>query len=137
MLSGRANKANKTDMEKLEIENERYPHEVRITRTIPGRGTDGNPYAEEDAPLVDASDVLYDGIGRVYTDTTTTGDENVDENKRKASIPVRYDEWNAYEKPLDGDRITVRIGESAEEGIVDDCEADNNRTVIYWRLKRV
>ena len=121
----------------MEIENQRYPHDVRITRTIPGRVTDGNPYADEEAPLVDAAEVLYDGIGRSYTDTTTTGDQNVDESRRKVSIPVRYDEWGSREKPLDGDRVFVRIGECEEEGVVDDCEADNDRTVVYWTLRRV
>lgn len=123
-------------MEKENIENLRYPHDIRITRTIPGRGTDDNPFADDEAPLVDAADVLYDGIGRTYTDTTTTGNQNVDENKRKTSIPVRYDEWGVHDKPLDGDRIFVKIGECNEEGVVDDCEADNNRSIVYWTLRR-
>lgn len=120
-----------------EVENRRYPHDVIILRAIPGRKTEDNPFADDDAPMEDVAEVLYDGIGRVYTDTTTTGGQNVDENKRKASIPVRYDEWGVHEKPLDGDRIVARIGDCEEEGLVDDCEADNNRTVIYWRLRRV
>ena len=124
-------------MEKVEIINERYPHDVRITRIIPGKGIDDNPFADEDAPLEDGIEVLYEGIGRSYTDTTTTGNKIVDENKRKVSIPVRYDEWGSREKPLDGDRVFVRIGECEEEGVVDDCEADNDRTVVYWTLKRV
>lgn len=122
---------------KMSIENERYPHDVKVYRVIPGKGVADNPYVDEDAPVADAVEVLYDGIGRAYTDTTTTGDNNVDENRRKASIPVRYDEWGAHEKPLDGDKIVVRIGESEEAGAIDDCESDNNRTVIYWRLRRV
>lgn len=124
-------------MEKVEIENERYPHDVRITRTIPGRGTDDNPFSDEDAPLTDDIEVLYEGIGRSYTNTTTTGDKIVDSNKRKISIPVRFDEWESSEKPLDGDRVFVKIGECEEEGVVDDCEADNDRTVVYWTLRRV
>lgn len=118
-------------------ENERYPHDVVITRVIPGRGDEDNPFAEDDAPVVDAEDVLYDGIGRVYTDTTTTGDAQVDENKRKVSIPVRFDEWGEEDFPLDGDLIECRIGNHTEHGIVKDCEADNNRTVVYWSLRRV
>lgn len=120
-----------------EIENERYPHDVEIVRIIPGRGSDDNPFAEGCAPLVDAEDVLYIGIGRVYTDTTTTGDNMVDENKRKVSIPVRFDEWSECDFPLDGDIIRCRIGDHTEEGIVKDCEGDNNRTVVYWSLRRV
>lgn len=120
-----------------EIENERYPHEVRIVRVIPGKRTDDNPFSDGGAPLADVEDVLYDGIGRIYTDTTTTGDSRVDENKRKASIPVRYDEWCDCDFPLDGDIIRCRIGSHTEEGIVKDCEGDNNRTVVYWELRRV
>lgn len=120
-----------------DIENERYPHEVMIVRVIPGKGTTDNPFADDNSPLVDAEEVLYDGIGRIYTDTTTTGDKNVDENKRKASIPVRFDEWCKCDFPLDGDIIRCRIGNHTEEGIVADCEGDNNRTVVYWSLRRV
>ncbi len=120
-----------------EFDNERYPHDVKITRVIPGRGEDDNPFADDESPVVDVEDVLYEGIGRVYTDTTTTGNATVDENKRKCSIPVRFDEWNEGDFPLDGDTIECVIGKHTEQGIVKDCEADNNRTVVYWSLRRV
>lgn len=110
---------------------------MQIVRATAGRKTEDNPFAEAGAPLVDAEDVLYDGIGRVYTDTTTTGDSRVDENKRKASIPVRFDEWGECDFPLDGDIIRCKIGNHTEEGMVKDCEGDNNRTVVYWQLRRV
>lgn len=120
-----------------DIENERYPHDITVVRVLQGKGDENNPFAEDEAPVVDAEDVLYDGIGRVYTDTTTTGDANVDENKRKASIPVRYDEWSEYDFPLDGDVIRCTIGNHTEEGVVKDCESDNNHTIVYWSLRRV
>lgn len=120
-----------------DIENERYPHDVEIVRVVPGKGSDDNPYADDDAPLTDAEEILYTGIGRVYTDTTTVGDSRVDENKRKASIPVRFDEWSEEDFPLDGDLIRCTIGNYKEEGIVKDCEGDNDRTVVYWSLRRV
>lgn len=82
-------------------------------------------------------DVLYDGEGRVFTDTTTEGNNRVDENKRKASIPVRYDEWDAGRKPLDGDMVYATIGNNTEVGMVKDCESDNNRTLVYWDYTRV
>lgn len=116
-------------MEQLEIINDRYPHDIKIVRIL-----------ENDDPFSDGSGeeiVLYEGMGRSYTDTTTEGDKNVDENKRKASIPVRYDEWDAGRKPLDGDTIYVTIGSNTEVGMVKDCESDNNRTVVYWNLRRV
>lgn len=120
-----------------DINNERYPHDVKITRVLVGKGDEDNPFADNDAPVVDAEDVLYEGIGRVYTDTTTTGDSVVDENKRKCSIPVRFDEWSNYDFPLDGDTIDCTIGEHTEQGVVKDCEADNNHTIVYWSLRRV
>lgn len=124
-------------MEKAEIENLRYPHMVRISRLTAGRGDVENPFADAVAPLQDVVAVLYDGMGRSYTETTTQGNQTVDENKRKASIPVRYDAWPAGLKPTDGDTITATIGNNTEEGVVYDCESDNNRTVVYWYLRRV
>lgn len=124
-------------MERMDIDNRRYPHEIRITRVTPGRASVDNPFADASAPVDDVVDVLYDGDGRSFTDTTTEGDKNVDENKRKASIPVRFDEWSNGQKPLDGDLIHVTIGENVEDGIVYDCESDNNRTLVYWTLRRV
>ena len=61
----------------------------------------------------------------------------MDENKRKASIPVRFDEWDAGRKPLDGDTIYATVGNNTEVGMVKDCEPDNNRTVVYWNFRRV
>lgn len=124
-------------MEMDDIDNPRYPHWVKIVRVIPGKEDADDPYADADAPLLDAERVLYEGPGRSYTDTTTDGDKNVDENKRKASIPMRFDEWQPDDYPLDGDTIRVRIGNHEEEGMVKDCEGDNNRSVIYWSLRRV
>ena len=119
------------------INNPRYPHRVTIVRLVPGKGDEDNPFADDDALVNDEEVVLYDGKGRSFTDTTTTGDKNVDENKRKASIPMRFDDWKAGGFPLDGDTIRVRVGNHSEEGMVKDCEGDNNRTVVYWSLRRV
>lgn len=97
-----------------------------------------DPFASDDAPVgEDTEMVIYEGEGRSYTDTTTEGGKNVDENKRKASIPVRYDEWGAGRCPLDGDIIYAMVGNNTEVGIVKDCEPDNNRTVVYWDFTRV
>lgn len=124
-------------MEKLNIINERYPHMIRIVRVVPGKGTDDNPFADPDAAIDDSEIVIYEGKGRSFTDTTTDGDKNVDENKRKASIPVRYDEWDAGRCPLDGDTIYSTVGNNTEVGMVKDCEPDNNRTLVYWCFTRV
>ncbi len=119
-----------------EIINERYPHGILIRRVVPGRVDAENPFSDS-ASLEDVESVVYDGEGRSFTDTTTEGNNYIDENKRKASIPVRYDEWDAGSKPTDGDLIRVTIGNNVEDGVVYDCESDNNRTLVYWNLRRV
>lgn len=119
-----------------EIINERYPHGILIKRVVPGRVDAENPFSDS-ASLEDVEGVVYDGEGRSFTDTTTEGNNYIDENKRKASIPVRYDEWVAGGKPTDGDIIRVTIGSNVEDGVVYDCESDNNRTLVYWNLRRV
>lgn len=119
-----------------EIINERYPHGILIRRVVTGRVDAENPFSDS-ASLEDVEAVVYDGEGRSFTDTTTEGNNYIDENKRKASIPVRYDEWYAGSKPTDGDLIRVTIGNNVEDGVVYDCESDNNRTLVYWNLRRV
>lgn len=119
-------------MEELEIDNPRYPHVVKITRQSAEGEYDpfkGEPERTEE--------ILYEGEGRSFTDTTTEGDKNVDENKRKASIPVRFDQWEEGRQPLDGDMIEVLIGNNREVGMVKDSEPDNNRTIVYWNFRRV
>jgi hypothetical protein len=125
-------------MEKENIRNPRYPHHIKIVRKVVGKADPDDPFADDDAPVgEDKEIILYNGEGRSYTDTTTVGDKYVDKNKRKASIPVRYDEWGAGRCPLDGDTIYATIGNNTEVGIVKDCEPDNNRTVVYWEYIRV
>lgn len=97
-------------MEKENIRNQRYPHIIKIVRKVVGKADPDDPFADDDAPVgEDKEIVLYYGEGRSYTDTTTVGDKYVDQNKRKASIPVRYDEWGASRCPLDGDTITLLL----------------------------
>lgn len=108
-------------------DNPRYPHTIKIVRTVLSE----NPFDDGTD-----EDVLYEGPGRSFTDTTTTGDI-VDVNKRKASIPVRYDVWGAGREPLDGDTIIATVGENSEIGVVRDCEPDNDRSLVYWDFVRV
>ena len=125
-------------MRKANIINPRYPHTIKIVRVLVGKAYENDPFADDDANVgEDTEIVIYEGEGRSYTDTTTEGGKNVDENKRKASIPVRYNEWDAGRCPLDGDMIYAMVGNNTEVGMVKDCEPDNNRTVVYWDFTRV
>lgn len=127
-------------MRKERIDNPRYPHRIKIVRVNPSAGVDSGPYdpfAEPAKPGQDADELIYDSIGRSFTDTTTTGTDDVDTNKRKASIPVRFDEWKEGKMPLDGDTIYATIGNNTEIGRVRDCEPDNNRSLVYWDFVRV
>ncbi len=127
-------------MRKDRIDNPRYPHHIRIVHVNPsaGQGADPNdPFAEPVKPGEDADVVVYDGVGRSFTDTTTTGNDDVDTNKRKASIPVRFDMWKVGVRPLDGDTIYATVGNYTEIGQVRDFEPDNNRSLVYWDFVRV
>lgn len=133
--------------------NQRYPHTVKITRIVIndedifGAEEEEDLFGENESTAVtdvqESEDVveptvIYEGVGRSFTDTTTTGGINVDENKRKASIPVRFDKWPGENMhPMDGDTYEVWMGNVYETGMVKDCEPDNDRTIVYWELKRV
>ena len=105
-------------MLKENIRDPRYPHRIKIVRMMVGKSEPSDPFADDDAPVGnDEEIVIYEGEGRSYTDTTTEGDKYVDQNKRKASIPVRYDEWDADRCPLDGDTIYSTVGKNTEVGM--------------------
>jgi len=113
-------------MRKNKVDNPRYPHTILIVRReLPDR------YSEEEP----TEQIVYEGPGRSYTDTTTTGNAKVDSNKRKASIPVRFDQWKDL-IPLSGDIVIAKKGNITEEWEVKDFEPDNNRTVVYGELNR-
>lgn len=137
-------------MRKEVINNPRYPHTIKIVRVLEKNVPVENeseidnedPFATDIASnpktKTEKEEVtLYNGKGRTFTDTTTNGMGKVDINKRKASIPVRYDEWEADRQPLDGDTIQVIVGANSEIGRVRDSEPDNDRTIVYWELVRV
>lgn len=113
-------------MRLTKVNNPRYPHSIKIVRReLPGRYSKGEPVEH----------IVYEGMGRSYTDTTTTGNAKVDLNKRKASIPVRFDEWKGL-VPTSGDILIVVKGNITEEWEVKDFEPDNNRSVIYGEYNR-
>ena len=125
-------------MKKEVVDNPRYPHLIKITRR--GDAVESNdPFKRAEGGSTET--VIYEGEGRSYTDTTTNGSTAVDVNKRKASIPVRFDEWPPSSDgdvswPMDGDIIEVVKASITERGKVRDFEPDNNRTVVYWELTR-
>lgn len=114
-------------MRKATVDNPRYPHRITITRKV---------YGDWLSSSSDGEVTVYDGVGRSYTDTTTTGDEKVDTNKRKASIPVRFDEWPSGLFPMSGDILLAYKGDITEEWEVRDFEPDNDRTVVYGQHNR-
>ena len=111
------------------VNNPRYRHHIRIVRKVEKDWMDDSSSSSEDETII------YEGEGRGYTDTTTTGDKKVDTNKRKASIPVRFDEWNGL-VPMSGDLLYVTKANITEEWEVKDFEPDNNRSVVYGELNR-
>ena len=137
-------------MRKEVISNPRYPHTIKIVRilekVVPVENAseieDEDPFATNSSSNPQTKTekekiTLYEGKGRSFTDTTTNGRGNGDINKRKASIPVRYDKWEVSRQPLDGDTIYATVGNNTEEGRVRDSEPDNDRTIVYWELVRV
>jgi hypothetical protein len=137
-------------MRKEVVNNPRYPHIIKVVRLADTQVNvlhdseieDEDPFATDttsnpQTKIEKTEVVLYAGKGRSFTDTTTNGMGKVDINKRKASIPVRYDVWEAEKLPLDGDTIYATVGNNTEEGRVRDCEPDNDRTIVYWELVRV
>ena len=123
-------------MRKAKVENPRYPHYIKIVRRmLPDR------YSEQEYD----EQIVYEGKGRSYTDTTTTGDAKVQSNKRKASIPMRFDKWpqnttaSSQETklfPMSGDLLYVTKGNLSEEWEVKDFEPDNDRSVVYGEMNR-
>lgn len=126
-----------------EIINPRYPHDIliyRVGKKSEDTSEDDDPFAEDEPTAetdTEKRTILYQGNGRSYTDTTTTGDGKVENNKRKISIPKRFDEWDEDKWPLDGDTVEIAMGKVKERGTVKDFEPDNNRSVVYWELLRV
>jgi hypothetical protein len=124
-------------MKRNTIVNDRYPHTIRIVRRNYGL-EDINPFVRASAEVVETE--IYNGVGRAYTDTTTDGDSKVDTNKRKASIPMRFDRWTTEGEepmwPLDGDIIEAVMGNVTEVGRVKDFEPDNDRSIVYWEFVR-
>lgn len=141
-------------MRKVKIDNPQFPHDILIYRVTQKKTTttgsdsktvdDDDPFAETGTTtdndttttVSEEKEIIYQGKGMSYTDTTTTGDGKVEDNKRKISIPVRYDKWQD-KWPLDGDTVEVTMGNVKEKGTVKDFEPDNFRSVVYWELLRV
>jgi len=132
-------------MRKVEIENPRYPHTITIVRMIVPDWLDDESETSSSSSSSEGDDdemIIYQGPGRSFTDTTTTGDAKVDTNKRKCSIPVRFDQWPAADEkgnlriPMSGDLVRVVKANITEEWEVRDFEPDNNRSIVYGELNR-
>ena len=115
------------------VNNPRYPHYLRIIRKVVSDWLDEGQ-SEEDF-------VVYAGPGRSYTDTTTIGDAKADTNRRKCSIPMRFDAWGCEVGgkvliPMSGDTVYVTKGNIHEQWEVKDFEPDNDRSVVYGEMNR-
>lgn len=122
-------------MRKVKIDNQRYPHTIRIIRKKEEDWISGEAVHDSSSSEESDEQVVYEGPGRSYTDTTTVGDSKVDSNKRKASIPVRFDKWDGL-VPMSGDILYVTKGSITEEWEVRDFEPDNDRSVVYGEMSR-
>jgi len=122
-------------MRKIVVDNPRYPHHIRIVRVIVPNWLDYEEQPTSSSSSDEGEYVVYDGPGRSYTDTTTTGDAKVDTNRRKCSIPVRYDSWGEL-FPMSGDMVYATKGNIHEEWEVKDFEPDNDRSVVYGEFNR-
>lgn len=123
-------------MKKIVVDNPRYPHKIRIVRLVYKDWLDESSSSSSSSSSDEEQEiVVYEGPGRSYTDTTTTGDAKVDTNKRKCSIPVRFDEWGEL-TPLSGDMVYVTKGNINEEWEVKDFEPDNDRSIVYGTHNR-
>ena len=116
-------------MRKNVVDNPRYPHHIKIVRKVYSDWLSSSSSDEEN------DIIIYDGVGRSYTDTTATGNGKVDSNKRKASIPVRFDKWKHF-VPMSGDLLQVTKNNIYEEWEVKDFEPDNDRSVVYGEMNR-
>lgn len=120
-------------MRQVVVNNPRYPHYIRIVRMVVSSWMDDEESEQEFT--------IYAGPGRSFTDTTTTGDKKVDSNKRKCSIPVRFDAWGIEADsqklvPMSGDMVYVTKGNIHEQWEVKDFEPDNDRSVVYGEMNR-
>lgn len=136
-------------MRKVEVDNPRYPHTIKIVRKlVPDWLDDDDDLSGSSSSSSSSSEgdddeiVIYEGPGRSFTDTTTTGDAKVDTNKRKCSIPVRFDQWPAADEngnlriPMSGDLVQVVKANITEEWEVKDFDPDNDRSIVYGEHNR-
>ena len=109
-------------MRKKRINNQRYPHHVKVVRV-----TYQNRYNETEPTKT----VLYSGEGMCSTNGGVEG-KQVDITHRYISIPVRFDQWRSV-KPSPGDTVEETLGTVTETMTVKDFEPDNNRTLLYCK----
>lgn len=129
-------------MRQNRISNPRYTHHIKIVRVWERAGDSDDPFEREESEEVRT--ILYEGEGREYTNSGTSGSGQVDTNQRLISIPKRFDDWKPIKGlpegmsswPIDGDTVEVTKGHIKETLTVKDFEPDNNRTVIYAEFVR-
>lgn len=112
------------------VTNKRFPHHIKVYG-LQVNGGDDDPFTK-----ANQRKIVYKGVGRSFTDTTTTGDGKVIVNRRKASIPKVYSDFSDTNVILPDYMIEVTIGGYTEIGFVKDVEAGTMGTNIIWELSR-
>jgi hypothetical protein len=126
-------------MKKRTVINPRYPHIIKITRVVTKKVDvpvseaiadidEDDPLADQDAvdesttehtELTEEEVVLYDGKGRSYTDTTTTGNKVVDENKirikNKDSVAISL---TVVPKPSHENETWYKVTQAVARGLM-------------------
>lgn len=110
------------------ISNPRWPHVVKITRTVPF-----DPLVQIEP---EEAKVVYEGKCRSYQKeyVSTTGE--VMTSKRILSLPTKLSDWTSETIILENDMVEVNYGSYVETGIVVDKQPNNLGTDIYWSYDR-
>lgn len=104
-----------------------FPHFVKVYRIVIDDEFEGTKHEE----------LIYKGICRSFTNTTTDGDSKLVTNMRKTAIPIPDREM--AQPILAGDIIEVWKGKEyniKEYGKVTDFKSANFGTEIFWLYGR-
>jgi hypothetical protein len=120
------------------MDNSRYPHTIKITRTISISATEPieevpyDPFAPPPSDPPEQGDVttevleIYDGKGRNYKSNKTNPTNGVLQTDYAVSIPFTVIEIKA------GDSITVIERNRTMGGVIEDSYLGNLGLTVFW-----